>query len=661
MSWYSTLPVFLASLAVLFVPGSLIAAALGLRGLTFLAVAPALSVCAAACTAIVLPFLRLSWSLGPVVVAALVLAVVLYGASYLTRDKLAMRSRWRFERPKAGTYAAVIGFLIGGVSIGIQLVDAFDRPDNISQTFDNVFHLNAIRYILNTGNGSSLSIATMTSGDNPPSFYPAAWHDLASLVVQITGAPISVAANILNICIAAVVWPLGCMFLTRAIARPSAYVVAAAGILAAGFSAFPLLLLDFGVLYPNFLALSMLPAALASVAVFFAVGNIDGIPVIARFSLAPILALGLAIAHPNGMMSLIALSAPILLASYVCYWVRRKNQGAGYGRVVILGAALVLALVTIVVMWKYIRPPAETATWAPVQSAGQAVGEIVTNSPMHHAPAWAVSALMLLGLAVVARSRHNLWFVGSFLVSAVLFVVVSAGTDQWFRNALTGVWYNDSYRLAALLPTVAVPFAAIGLAWLIRRIQLSWLSGWERGRRWFGSQSRPKTVSALVIPAGLLALFLPLQTLPLGGEIASAHNIYSTAPDAPLVSRDEMTLIDELDNYVPQNATIAANPWTGAAMAFALADRNTTSKHTLAAYTPSVLMLNDRLKDAASDPEVCNAVHTAGVGYALNFGTKEVHGGDHGFKGLLIENTTPGFQLLAQVGEAKLFKVTACG
>ncbi|MEV8147160.1 DUF6541 family protein [Arthrobacter sp. NPDC080073] len=646
---------------MLFIPGSLIAASLGLRGLTFLAVAPVLSVLAVAGTAIVLPYLGISWSLMPVVVVAIALAAGLFAASQLTPEKLSLRFRLKLKRPTPAAYAAAIGFLVGSISIAFQLRQAFDRPDNISQTFDNVFHLNAVRYILDTANGSSLTLTSMTNGGNPPYFYPAAWHDLASLVVQITGAPISVTANVLNLCVAAIVWPLGCMFLTRVVTKGNGYVVGAAGLLAAGFSAFPLLLLDFGVLYPNFLALCMLPTALAGVAVFFAAGGATGIPILARFALAPSLAAGLAIAHPNGLMSLVALSAPVLLFSYIRYWVRKHEHGQGYRGIVFFGISLLLTFAIMAVMWKLIRPPAEASGWPPVQTVGQAVGEVITNSPMHHSPAWAVSALMVLGIGVLARRPQKSWFLGSFLVSAVLFVVVSAGPDPWFRNALTGVWYNDSYRLAALLPIVAVPLAATGLDWLMGRIRLWWSSGRNTRRRWFLARIQARTAGVVVVPLVLLAVVLPLQTLPLGSEIASAHNIYSTSPDAPLVSKDEMTLIDELDNFVPQNATIATNPWTGAAMAFALADRNTTSKHTLTTYTPAVLTLNDKLKDAASDPEVCKAVHATGVGYALNFGTKEVHGGDHGFKGLLIENTTPGFQLLAQVGEAKLFKVTACG
>lgn len=141
---------------------------------------------------------------------------------------------------------------------------------------------------------------------------------------------------------------------------------------------------------------------------------------------------------------------------------------------------------------------------------------------------------------------------------------------------------------------------------------------------------------------------------------SSARVNYASTAESPLVSADEMALLEKLDDLVPEGATIAVNPWTGGAMAFAVADRNTTSKHTLTTYTDAELLLNDKLRDATTDPSVCPAVRQTGVAYVLDFGTSEVHGGNHGFQGLLIPSSTPGFELVAQVGDAKLLELTAC-
>lgn len=664
MSWFSTVPVMLACLVLLFAPGMLILAALGLQRWSYVAVAPVLTVSIIAVTAIAAPYLGIGWSPLPVLAATVLTSGLLLGVRLLRQRRpgadTAPRTRLALRKPAKADVVAAVGFLAGFTAIALQLHRAFGRPENISQTFDNVFHLNAVRYILDSGNASSLTLSGMTSGDSPPYFYPAAWHGLASLLVQMTGAQISVAVNVLNLCVAAAVWTAGCMFLTRTVIGPNAYAVAAAGVLAAGFGSFPLLLLDFGVLYPNFLSVSLIPASLACVSMFFGVSDAPGPLGLARFTLAPLAAIGVAIAHPNGLMSLLALSIPILVVSFLGFSLARYRGGHGHKGTVLMGAGLLGILGVVAVMWKYIRPPAEAATWLPFQTPGQAVGEIITNSAMQRPPAWAVSILLIAGVVVLCRRHKRIWLLGSFAVVAALFIVVSAGPTGWLRNTLTGVWYNDSYRLAALLPVAAVPLAAAGSGWLVGRLQHIWVTHRESMKVLPAGIRNSRLIVPAVVPVALLGVVLIAQTVPLAASIHSAKVNYSTSPDSALVSSDEMTLIDELDDLVPADATIAVNPWTGGAMAFAMADRNTTSKHTLTTYTKATELLNDKFREAGTDPAVCPAARADNVRYVLDFGTREVHGGNHGFKGLQIPDETPGFELLARHGDAKLFEVTAC-
>jgi hypothetical protein len=360
-------------------------------------------------------------------------------------------------------------------------------------------------------------------------------------------------------------------------------------------------------------------------------------------------------------MSLLALSIPVLLAAFIRLAMSRRGSGHSYRRTAAAGIGLVVLIAVIVAMWVYIRPPAAAATWLPIQTPGQAIGEIITNSAMKRPPAYAVSILAIAGIATVIRNRSNAWLVGTFAVASTLFVVVSAWPAGPNRDALTGVWYNDSYRLAALLPVAAIPLAAAGGVWFAERIR-SWRPARALGLRLQRSRrASSSVVLPILTPIAILAALVVVEMQPMRAPVASARANYQTTPDSPLVSSDEMALINELDSFVPPDATIAVNPWTGGAVAFALADRNTTSKHTLTTYTKAVELLNDKLRDAASDPAVCAAASADNVRYVLDFGTREVHGGNHGFVGLQIPDDQPGFTLLAREGDAKLFEVTACG
>ena len=69
MSWFSTVPAILACLALLFIPGLFIVAALGLQRLWYLAVAPVLTISVVAVTAIAAPLAGVSWGPLPVIVA----------------------------------------------------------------------------------------------------------------------------------------------------------------------------------------------------------------------------------------------------------------------------------------------------------------------------------------------------------------------------------------------------------------------------------------------------------------------------------------------------------------------------------------------------------------------------------------------------------------
>ncbi|OAE02328.1 DUF6541 family protein [Arthrobacter sp. OY3WO11] len=660
MSWFSVLPTAVVCLALVFLPGTLVILSLGLRNPAFLAIAPLLTVGVAAVVAMLAPYLGVGWSLFPVMIGTIALASALFIARKIPALRQPVRAWASALGPnKQMVLLAGTGLLIGGGSIALQLRAAFGRPENISQTFDNVFHLNAIRYVLETGNASSLTLTGMTNGDNPPYFYPAAWHGLVSLLIQLTGASVPVAVNVFNLCIAASVWTIGSMFLVRSLVGSNPFAVGAAGVVAAGFGSFPILLLDFGVLYPNFLSVSMLPAALACVGLFFGIGQIHDVGPVARYSLAPIAATAVAIAHPNGVMSLLALSIPVLIASWARLALSRRRAGVGPGLSVVAGVGVVAMLAVIAVLWKFIRPPAAAATWLPVQTQGQAVGEVLTNSAMQRPVAWTVSILVVLGLVLVLKRSSTIWISGSFLITAGLFVVVSAGQAGHFRDQLTGVWYNDSYRLAALLPVAGVALAAVGAAWVIQTLAARMEARVENPKAAPEKLARP-SVAFGVVPIALLAVVALLQAPPMVTPVRSAQANYSTTPDSPLVSSDEMTLIAELDKYVPADATVAVNPWTGGAMAFAIADRNTTSKHTLTTYTKATEVLNDKFREANTDPAVCLAARADNVRYVLDFGTREVHGGNHGFQGLQIPDATPGFELLARHGEARLFEVTAC-
>lgn len=661
MSWAATLPIILACAALLFAPGFVVTTALGLRGLPAWAGAPVVTVALTSVTAIVSGSAGVPWSILPVLAVVAVVSVVAWLGRRLLNNKLGYETApWKF-RPTRAALIQLAGLGAGALIIASQLRRAFGSPLNISQTFDNIFHLNAIRFMLDTANASSMNIGQMTAPGSAPTFYPAAWHGLVALLVQVTGAPLSAAANMFNLVVAATVWTLGSMLLVRTVIGVKPWTIAFSAVLAAGFTSFPLLLLDFGVLYPNFLAIALLPFSLAAVAELFGLGAKPAWHPVARFAMAPLAAIGVAIAHPNGAMTLVALAIPVVLFAFVNRYVIAGLWRKRWLETIAALLGLAVGAFAVSKAWKILRPEESASTWPPFNRPSDAIGEILTNSAMNRPIALVVSLLMAAGLYAIFRTGRHYWLLGCFAVTAYLYIVVSSFPQGDFRMLITGVWYNDSYRIAAILPVTALPLAALGFGFLWDKV-VAWTKA-SSGVARLQQGLKPAAFNVLGIVAGVMAigiLTIGMQGSTMKYEVSSTAGNYRESTNAPLVSTDELKLINELGVLVPPNDVIATSPWTGASMAFALGDRLTTSKHTFDTHSPDIDIINNYLRDADTNPEVCPAVKRTGVRFALDFGTHEVHGGRHVYPGLDDLADSPAFELVAKVGDAKLFKLTAC-
>jgi len=667
VSWVETAPIFLAAMAVLFIPGLVIAVALGARGLTLVALAPLFTVTCVAVAATGGQLIGVRWGVLPVMVAALLLAAIVAGARFL------WRTRW--PRPHAGDGRASLvaaggGLLFALVAIGARFTTIFGAPNHISQTFDNVFHLNAIRYILDTGAASPLTTGSLTyEFDGRTSFYPDMWHALVALVVDVTGASIPVGVNVVNIAIAGLIWPLACMFLVRTVAGARPVAILAAGVLSAGFAAFPALMVDFGVLYPNLLAISLLPAALAAVALVAGFGVEPDLPVPARWLALVGLLPGLALAHPSTLMALIAFSVPIAVLGLIRHLLGLRARRAGlwpYLRATIVAAVSFAAAAVVLLVG---RPTVEAAFWGPRESLASAVTAALTNSVVGRPADYLIAFLMAVGIVSLIVKRQQWWLIGSFLVAAGLYVVCASFPMGFFRYGLTGIWYNDSFRLAALMPVVVLPLAAIGVSWLaelaqigVTRLRRSRPSEGQATASSAGLRGRTPVAGAVAGVAIIVVLAIGTQTgKALEAATASGQASYTFTEDSPLLSPDELVLLERLDNEVPSNATIVGSPWTGSSLVYAISDRRALLPAIFGDRDSDTLLLMASLRDAATDPSVCAAVDELGVDYALDFGPREVHGAVNQITGLSDLKDSDAVELVDREGDASLYRITACG
>ncbi|WDG18958.1 DUF6541 family protein [Microbacterium sp. Clip185] len=643
MTWLDLIGAVGVLLAITAVIGGAVAWAVGLRGLWLLAAAPAFFATITAGAAVVAPWLGLGWSLLPVAIVA----VLIGGVSAAIRVVVGRRRPRTPVPPRRFDIWVLIALALPAAVLVWRCVEILGAPGSFSQTFDNIFHLNGVRYVLDTANASSLHLGFMTSPSGSLAFYPAAWHGVVALIVQLTGVTIPVATNAMIIVVSAGIWPVGAVLLARTLAGARPAVAIAAGAVAAGVPAFPILLLDYGVLYPLMYGLALLPFALAVGVGMLGVAkdspHLDAGWWILVFAGA---IGGMTLAHPGAFVALLALSAPM-----VCAVVVRALRRRGWRRRALTIAGFLSYLVAGVLLLKVLRPPLGARGWPLSQSMGDAVLTALAGSMWYQVPAYAAAVLVILGIVwtLIDRTREAWLMLAMYVIGAWLYVVVVALPIPNLRDAFTGSWYNNAPRLAAIFVVALLPLAAYGAA-------RTWT--WLRAR--IPADTRQRVPRGGAIAAGVAAAVALVAVAQIGAvprAVEWASSTYRMTAESALVSSDEYALLTRLDEEVPESAVVAGDPFAGAALAYALADRRVLLPHALVEMDDARTRIVAALREGRFDAAACRAANEDDVRYVLDFGTAGVHGPIEGYSGL---GDSSQLTLIDEQGDARLYELTGC-
>lgn len=676
VSWLEALPPYALVGILIILPGTLLSVALGLRGLARSAAVIPLSVAGFGASGVIFGMAGVPWNPLTVSLAFVVVALVLWAALLPARRRLlagpwAGAVPWR-ERITTTTVgmgcAAVLG--VGIVVQRLHLI--IQEPDAYSQTYDANFHYNAVRFIQETGQASSLTLGGLGVGD--PTFYPAAWHDTAAFLTQVTGLPVVMTANAMTMMVCGVAWVLGCLYFTTRLLGTRPTVTVTTGLLASCFPAFPYLLSFYGILYPNAMSIAFLPLWLGLLAEALGLSRepYAGSKTALWITILAVTgAMGLA--HPSTVIAGLALLWVMLLT----VWWRGLRHHRPWWLKVMGGAGLIAWLAVLQQIWFAARASQSASSWKPHATEPQALGEaLATVHPSAPHLPWALVVVVLLGAGALLRGSSR-WVLGGWSFLVWLYVLVSASRDVALRYDWGGIWYNDVNRILALIPVLAVPMATAGalavLRWVVSRV----LHGVSHVTNNPSSSDRARgaasgvtvllhsRVSAVV--GGILAVLVGwqvLQTQPMTDIVDYGRSQYAGGTDYPyaLVSPEERELLLELPDYVPHDAVVFGNPLTGTSQAYALSGTQVLFPHNGLVADREASVIAHHLDELTTDPEVCPALKKHNVQYVLDFGTRPVNPFAY-FDTAGYDQLTPqnGFELVAQTGpEAKLYKITGC-
>ena len=696
--WSALLHPLLIAAALLYAPGGLIAIAARLPVRVVVALAPALSVAVIAGTGLLAPGLGLAWGVSVVAgaTAIIVLAAIAVRAAHrLTGILISRRARavaqdarddgapsdpdgavpseepapqesagpspapasigGRVARCWAAARGPAAGLCLWIVSAALMLAicaQFINAPDAFSQTYDAVYHLNAVRWTLDTGNASSLSFDMVISRG---AVYPLGWHTLVALTMRLSGiTSIPLASNAVMCAVAGLTWTSGVITLTSALTVGRRAGRIATAVLASAAPAFPLLGLFWGILYPVFLATAMLPGVFLTAATAGARGM-----TLPRRAVLWLMAgagcVGLALAHPSIIVIALIAGVSAAMTHSLSLAVSAVAERHHVRRAVL---ACILTALLAGASWAAapaLRASKSVSQWPPYTSVVGGIGEAVTSAPELTAIVWPLALLTVIGYLSAWRRQSTRWVALTHTVVCGLYVVDVSQKVSPLRYSLTGFWYSDAYRPGGFMMVTALPLAGIGACALADA----------------AGRALPRAVrAATTVPwlrAALTILVIAALAWQSTGSAAMSHNVekfgltFLVTDDSQSLTADELAVVNRLPDLLGPDDVVLADPWRGGSLAYGLTGVTTLPRH-LSSYgstSPALTVLENSLDEVGDNPEVCPAIEELGVDYVLDFKGRTILDGPEA-PGLSDIQPRDGFRTVLRIGDATLYRITAC-
>lgn len=579
---------------------------------------------------------------------------------------------WLNEKKYPFIYVA-----ISLIVVTIFFIKGLDGPASFNQAYDNGFHLSTVRTFLESGDYSSFNTGAYPAGEFSPflssnGFYPAAWHCLCAMLVNIIGCEITVAINALSALCAGVIFPLAMYQFILTLWQGDEGKMKLGAIITPAFSSFPLVLLTYGPLYPNLLSMCMLPCILAS---FISLTDVNLSSARDHVNYFLVFLLGLiacCFAQPNTVFS-----AAVILAPYCIYGVGKHIFDVLPVEKTARNTAIasVVVFVIIVVIWSicYSLPALQgvvTFVWPKRTSIFQAIVNVLLLSFAQGAVQLLLSLFVLVGVIKQACTDERRWVAWSYLLACFIFIVAVA-TDGPFKQFLAGFWYTDPYRLAATAVIVAIPIAIVG-------IESVW-SFCIRLSKVFPQMGKTDLVLKTVFALMLLSVFVPNFVVEGVANIETAFGkIYTSvtqqnevSSDGKVLTEDEIEFAKKALELIPEGTRIINQPNDGSVFLYPLYNANlvyrTFALPSLDGELDASVTVRQSLCEIDSNPEVQGAVSELGAEYVLLLDAGGERDGrawqwsyyESQWVGLNgINDETPGFEVMLADGDMRLYRIT---
>ena len=573
-----------------------------------------------------------------------------------TADSLQRREHLRILFSAKNVLVLLGASVLGLGSMWLSTALMID-PHMPNPRVDPMYHYNALNAIVETGTVSMFSAVDFTYGVQVRHVtYPTIWHAITVLAVPAVG--IVPAAGIVSYLVTPVVFVVNVALLARTVFRRQLLATAVGAIAAGMFPAFAGGLAFTKAFWPNGLAVAMLPGLLVVVLMFLRRcrwGHIRRQPVIflLDLGLTVIAAAGLGLTHPSVFFSFVVVALPLLASTVMRARrvVRRTLPLRAHSLFLAVLIIVVLAVTSLLLVPDQVRSfllRESVAEWDDFLLKGVSM---VSNWPTDVSkPAGVLTMavyvpVILMGMLLLARHRERRWITWAWGLQ--LAIILGAYFPVPFFSGIAGLWYADTFRLYAIQASL-LPLAVVAVVL------------WAHG----------KDSSANVLPLRLRKIWAwGVIAAALGGNLyitvggARPVGVGSTA-ERPVESVEEDALIERVGDELPEGTLVIGDPASGAAYIPLFSDvESVFTQINVRDVDEDGRFLLENFDRIHEDPRVCNVLEHYGIGYFYEDEPFEYNYSDRAeaMPGFYDVDTSQGFTLVDEGGDARLWRIDACG
>lgn len=550
---------------------------------------------------------------------------------------------------------------------------------HLTQSEDNIRHYAYIRSLLNSTDWSTLNVSMYGIGTSQSispylsqtgGFYPLGWHIPAAITCALASTSIGIGTNVVNFTLIGISLPIGSYYLiSQVFPYESKLRVATGAIVSLVLPASPWVLLAVWPLFPNLATMCLVPAAAALFIDATTDSSAYSSTKIAGFILC---CGGISVTQPNGIFVCAVLLIPYTV--WICSKYAGERQFAnklGKDKAKLIAGSAAGLSISLIWLFVYKLPPFQGVVsyyWSPISTIWQAIVDcLVTAYPIQ--PASICVALLCAAGALQLLRKKLYWPVISCSLAVILYIVAAAFGDNVIKHVLTGFWYTDPYRVAAMLAFCCIPVAYSGFTLLLGTVKAI------ADRLDMPSRSRIVAIAAVVV---LFIVFaLPSFSIRGVSEITTPYSTmtanmrgFTRVEEGAILTDSKIEFLNKVAAITGPNAVIANTPYDGSCFAKGVANLSllfcNDENYTELTTSNWAIDLRSNLCNYTSSNSTREIVREKNVQYVLCLEADEkiMKTWYPGFEqsnwtGILsITGATPGFELVLQTGDMVLYKIT---